>query len=178
MKNVEQKIGVGLLLVNYSEIKPEILTIIEHNTNYSTHKITGMRSFPMETLEPNENDQDAIRRLLEEEITTDLDISRLQLLSQVEIRPRVILRGYFLETAIKPTVNIGNFKHEVSSPKWLLIDEILHDPIGSLRFRPGVKEMLTCYQTYKTSQEVFCPKFIGYSNLFEYIPEHLYESKT
>lgn len=124
-----------------------VLTIEELQTKRSTNKIAGMRSIPMETVEPGESYEDALRRLLEEEVMIELGVnySTSRLLSTCELCvfqmiPNVWVHTFFLGTAGTHMTRVGSEAKEVANPKWEHVRDILDHDLGSRLYRGGNRE--------------------------------------
>ncbi|OGY10151.1 MAG: hypothetical protein A3A58_02500 [Candidatus Blackburnbacteria bacterium RIFCSPLOWO2_01_FULL_41_27] len=153
----ENVIGVGVLLVT-----PDFrfLTVQELKTKRSTGKIVGMRTAPMETVIDGESDDDAIKRLFQEEVVlneAELPLDKKVLLCKIQLTKGVWLHGYLLQIEQPVLAAIGTEKHEVSDPFWTSIEEVLQSNPDDRQFRPGVRELVLSYLTFLESPENFSP---------------------
>ena len=136
--------GVGILIVTSDG---KFLSIEEKTSNRKTGKKKGARSFPMETVQGGESYQQALKRLLQEEVVLDsVAINSLKKLCQVEIRNGVWLHSYLLHLPKSITIPVGS-STDVTDPVWVDIDQVLKNGQG-LTFRPGVRETLLEYKRY------------------------------
>lgn len=156
--NEKPKAGVGALIVIPD--RQQLLTIVEKDSNRPTNKLAGQIAIPMESMEPVDRDlRRAWRKLFKEEIKpVNFEPRRIDqilldkiFLGQFELVPQVIVnfRAFIVSPEVK--IVLGSATSEVTDLKWRRFDEVLDEPKGSLRFRPGVREAV----------EIFC---------FEYLP--------
>ncbi|TSC89431.1 MAG: Uncharacterized protein G01um10145_588 [Microgenomates group bacterium Gr01-1014_5] len=153
----ESVVGVGALLVT-PDLK--FLTVQELENKRSTGKIAGMRTAPMETVVDGESDDDALKRLFQEEVVLDeaeLPLDKKVLLCKIQLTKGVWLHGYLLQIERPVLAVIGTENHEVSDPLWTSIEEVLHSNPDNRQFRPGVRELVFSYLNFLKSPENFSP---------------------
>ncbi len=174
----EQVAGVGAFIVVPSIPELGFLTIEEQSSKRLTNKLKGMRSLPMETIEIGENHQQALERLFREEVRIPVishpdNLTRLKL-STCELTEGVILHAYLIELAptLHPFGEIGSHKDEVGNVDWTNTMDVLMAK-GSLRFRPGVFEVVSSYIGYRARPETFTP-FV-YTRLRDQVPMGIFD---
>lgn len=144
---IEYKKGVGALIVT-----PEgyFLSIEEGSTKRETAKIKGMRSLPMETVEPGETREQAlIRALTDEEVKVgiSLNLEARRLLCRIQLTPGVWLYAYLIEAPEQFPVQKGNAP-DALNPGWNHINQVLNSIPTDRNFRPGVREVIKSYLEY------------------------------
>ena len=150
LEKVIEREGVGALIVRNNSF----LTVEEQRYNRRTQKIPGMRSIIYETVDPGESVEQALRRSLGEEVNLNDFISSFSLtdvkLCEVQITPGIWLSAYLIQIDVPDDFVIkgSSEAEDVANPAWDLIYDLLNEPIGSLRFRPGNREILQSYMRY------------------------------
>lgn len=145
---IEEKRGVGIFLVTSDGY---FLTVEETRTNRHTAKVEGMRSIPMETLEPGETDEDALYRALgNEEVKSEAfrELKPRAKLCAVQIAPGVWLHAYLIIVPSIFQVEPGNAP-DVTGPGWNHINELLGSTPGNRKFRPGNREVIKSYLEFR-----------------------------
>ncbi len=148
--------GVGAMYITPDQL---ILCITELTSSERTVKETGMQSIPMESTEKDEVPELTLSRVNIEEVNfpPDAEISFIKKLCTVQINTNVWVLMYGFEVKRPYDVIIGTAENEVASPTWLPLREVMEAPIGSDRFRPGVREAGASYRFYKTNPGTFEP---------------------
>lgn len=179
MSEIEERTtGVGALIVVADTHRPDFLTIEETRTKRSSGKLKGMRSLPMETVEDGETHQQALARLLQEEVRLNTvclagELIRLKL-GRYELTPGVVLHAYVIEAPRDSGISVGSGV-DVQRPEWTSIEEVLATSRGSLRFRPGVKEIITTYLDYLQDKESFQQVIYSSDELANTVPNDVYD---
>lgn len=146
---IEKTAGVGAFMVCGNEF----LGIQEGRPKRKTGKLRGMWSLPMETVKDGEAHSDALIRLWQEEITPGPENNHIKLedkLCVVQFTPGVWLHSYVFESTSCFPAALGSSAGEILGVRWISLSEVLNDPIGSLRFRPGVYETVLSYSEYQS----------------------------
>lgn len=149
---IEQVAGVGALTI-YENC---FLGVQEGRPKRKTAKLSGMWSLPMETVEDGETHSDALIRLWQEEITPGAEAGKIELKNElciVQLTPGVWLHSYIFESTSCFPAALGSSRGEILGARWISISEVLNDPIGSLRFRPGVYETVLSYSQYRSKKD-------------------------
>lgn len=140
-KMINQHIrGVALIVKNSKE---EILILQEYETKPHIGKYCGMFSIPMETSKPNEPDQCAVSRLIEEELPgfnlgPYIEDTTQSHVGIYRIVPHVWVNLYSITTSNSYVPDFRNSKNEeVGNYQWLSPKEAL-----SLWLRRGAWEMI------------------------------------
>ncbi len=148
--------GVGaLIIVPQTET---FLTVRELTSSVRTIKEAGMRTHPMESLEPGETPQQGLKRLFVEEIKgipEELIVGAIDLCDVFIGDKRV--RNFLLAVDKPFNVQNGTMFEEVTSPQWLEIARVSEAPIGSNRFRPGVRETIDALTRFSRDQKGYRP---------------------
>src|SRR3989304_9003351 len=145
---VEVKAGVGALIVVPEDLNRGFLTVQELTSKRATSKLAGMKTLPMETVEPGETHEMALRRMLFESAGTgesggeevglsfvkDEDHLTKLKLARCELSPGVVLHAYLIETTPDVAIRSGSWTHEVREAEWTSLEDILLQPTGTLRF--------------------------------------------
>ncbi len=144
--------GVALVVAN---LKGEILILQEYETKPYFGKYRGMFSIPMETAKPNESDQSAVSRLIEEELPGfDLKPYIKNIIQShagvYQIVPCVWANLYSIMTANNYVSDFSNARDkEVGNHQWICPKNAL-----SLWLRQGAWEMIDDFMNNKKG--VFC----------------------
>jgi hypothetical protein len=175
LENSWGKQGVAALIVNPQS--NTVLTIEERNTKRATNKIAGMRSIPMETRESNEPLRVTRRRLFIEEVRIqDLDYIRpAKTIGVFELSPGTGVYFYAYEIAGNPQILNGEDLNDVQNIGWTQIEDLINEPVGNLRFRPGNREGLIKYLDYKINPRYFRPEIIRFNQLLDSIPSNVFD---
>lgn len=188
---IEVKAGVGAFIVVPENIERGFLTVQELTGKRLTSKLAGMRTLPMETVERGETHEMALRRMLFESADTgksgeeiglsfvkDKDHLTKQKLARCELSLGVVLHAYLIETTPDVVTRPGSWTHEVGEVEWTTLDDILLQPTGTLRFRPGVYETTLGYLQYLESLRegrCFSPSMYRYSELKNQVPSTVFD---
>lgn len=168
---LEEKVaGVGALVVCPDWLDRGFLTVKELRTKRSTNKLAGMRSIPMETVEEGETHNQALQRMLCEEITPSIYLgSNLDniLLCRSQLSPGIFLYSYLLEVPWPISFRLGTDTLDVTDPMWIPRTSVLYpDPVNSFAFRPGVYETLTSFSRRLDNPQKFeAATFVNLKNL-------------
>lgn len=140
---VETLAGVGALIITPDGY---FLSIEEGRTSRRTGKIKGVRSLPMETIEAGETHQQALERLLKEELSAEELNNHTDLikLCRVQLTPGVWLHAYLIPVNLRFQAQAGTHK-DASNPKWVHINELLGSNPKDRLFRPGTREVIESY---------------------------------
>lgn len=137
--------GVCALIVT-----PDGMFAAVQETKHSrvTNKVPGMISAPMETVKPGESYQQALERLLEEEVKViGLGKPEAQTeLCRVQLSPDVWVHAYLITVGERLPLRSGD-DGETINPQWMSIDEIIKADPNERRFRPGMREIVESYLT-------------------------------
>jgi len=87
----------------------------------------------------------------------------------------VVLHAYLFEVDCGSTIALGSYKHEVSAVGWTKIDDIISTPKGSLRFRPGVFEVISSYLNYLADPQNFHFQVFSYNDLRNSVPVKVFD---
>lgn len=181
-ENCERVVGVGLFVVSPSLHPRSYLTVEEFTTKKSTFKIAGMRSFPMETIEPGETQAQALIRLLREELVISPEVSIIDLatimLMQVEISTGIWVNDYLLDAPTESIFSIGSTRHEVGNISWTTFDQLNESFTTKYRYRPSNHEIIRAYQKYLSNPESFIPEKYRLYELFGYLPDEEFDRLT
>ncbi len=94
-----RKLGVGVIVINHDG---KFLAVQETHSRRDNRKMIGMWSHPMETLEENEEYEDALRRLLFEEEVENINVKETSLtstyLGRVQLSLGIWLHNFLLHT--------------------------------------------------------------------------------
>lgn len=164
-------IGVGAFIVNPDIPSKGFIALQELITKRSTNKLAGMFSYPVETIEPGEDHNQALLRLFKEEIHIQppLILPKIKL-GQFLLLPGVSLHTYLFEVKSDVTIAVGSTPQEVKNPRWMTFQEVLAAPLG--RFRAGVYETVTEYLTYLQDPDNF--HINTYVRLRDWISEEVF----
>lgn len=163
--------AVGALIV----CDDEFAAVTEKNTSRKSVKVAGQQTHPMETVEDfDQNDLATLTRACKEEVALDIQQKDVIFLNTIETRPGVELRNYLVIISSKDLVKRGSFIDEVSSVKWVPLQEVILSK-GSLRFRPGVHETVSDHFRLKSDPEVYQPGEYRYRELADQIPSKVYD---
>lgn len=176
----ERITGVGALIVVPEDPDRGFLTLKELISKRSTHKVAGMRTLPMETLELGETHANAWDRLTKEEIqlgnvTYDSTVVGDNILCLCELRPGAVLHVSILEVPADAAIIIGSESQEVSDLRWTRFDDVLNAPRGDLGLRPGTREVVQSYLAYKMKPGDYSPRVYRYHNLQDKIPHRIFD---
>lgn len=174
VKITENVIGVGALLVTQDF---RFLTVQELKTKRSTGKIAGMRTAPMETVIEGESDDEALKRLFQEEVILqeiEPPLDKKVLLCKIQLTNGVWLHGYLLQIEQLALAVTGTENQEVSHPLWTSISEVLHSDPDDRQFRPGVRELVLSYLNFLASPEKFSAHFFFRPQ--DKVPEEVFDS--
>lgn len=135
--------GVGLLIITPNGY---FLSIKEARTSRRTAKIKGMCSLPMETIESGETHDQALERLLKEEVSVKELSGRTDLtkLCRVQLTPGVWLHAYLIPVNLRFQAEAGTHE-DALNPKWAHINEVLNSNPNDRLFRPGTREVIESY---------------------------------
>lgn len=173
---IENISGVGVLIVGRNDLEKGFLTIKELNTSRKKNKLRGMVSLPMETKEIGESNDQTLERLFIEEVAIGVYMPEKRTkLCICELLPGVVLHAYLFEIDRRSSISLGSFMDEVSSLGWTNFGEIINASKGSLRFRPGVYEVVSSYFTFLKDREKFQPQIYRSNELMHQIPEEAFE---
>lgn len=149
--------GVGALIVS-----PEhrVLTVQELTDSLRTVKERGMRTHPMESSTQGEIPAETMGRLFTEEIVLPEGVSLEDrgLLCTVQINYGLWAEMFLYQSPVEFGASIGTAQHEVASPGWIPMQEVIESPIGNRRFRPGLRETVLAYQERLASNGSFKPR--------------------
>lgn len=147
-------VGVGAFIVNRDISHQGFIALQELITKRSTNRLAGMFSYPMETIEPGEDHDQALKRLFKEEIHIQppLILPKIKL-GQFSLLHGVSLHTYLFEIGSDVTIAVGSTPQEVKNPRWVTFQEVLTAPLG--RFRAGVYETVIEYLTYLQDPDNF-----------------------
>ncbi|MBU3957418.1 NUDIX hydrolase [Patescibacteria group bacterium] len=163
--------GVGALIISPESSYESFATITEGHTKRSTNKLRGMQSLPMETAEWGETYEQTLERLFEEEIRfLPLSLLLKTKLCTCELAPGVLVHLYLYEIPSHNSIFLGSHNQEVSNLEWVSFVDILNEPTGSLRFRPGAYECVVSCLDYLKDPENFQPPVISFHQLRHQIP--------
>lgn len=168
--------GVAALIVNPA--RNSFLTVEERETKRSTNKIAGMRTIPMETVNLGEDLESAFERLFHEEfqlINFDTRNATRRRLGVFELTLQATVYLDFFELGEEVTVILGSESHEVTNPAWIEFHEVMIEPIGSNRFRPGTRDGAETYIAYRTNPSRFIPRFCRSDELKDKIRPEIFE---
>lgn len=164
--------GVGAFIVNKANPDQGFITVQESITKRKTNKLAGMRSYPMETIEPGENHDQALQRLFQEEIFIEPTIYSPKIkLGQFTLLPGVSLHTYLFEIGSDITIAVGSAAKEVKDPRWTTFQEVLEAPFGT--FRAGVYETVVGYLAYLRDPVNF--QIGTYARLRDWIPDEIFD---
>lgn len=173
---VEQLSGVGALIVESGNQDRSFLVIQELRSNQRTNKLAGMLSLPMETMEEGENYVQSLRRLFKEEVVVDSYSEEKGIeLCICELLPGVVLHAFLFETTKEGLIQVGSFVDEVSNVDWIKLEEAMNTPENSLRFRPGVYEVVKSYFDLQNDPVKFRPPVFRAHELKHHIPVELFK---
>ncbi len=168
------KAGVGALVVIPERM--EFITITELDTNKPTNKLAGQISVPMESVELGDRGRrPAWRKLFKEEIQpVNFNPEKINqiFLGQFELVPQVMVhvRAFLISPEAK--IVLGSATSEVTDLRWRGLNEVLDEPKGSLRFRPGVREVVEtfCFR-YLSNPAQFQAVILRHNGLQDNIPQ-------
>lgn len=171
--------GVGALIVIPE--KQEFITIVELHTNRPTNKLAGQISIPMESVEFGDKGgrRPAWRKLFKEEIKpvnfNPKKIGQI-FLGQFELVPEVMVHFKAFIVSPEAKIILGSEVTEVTGLKWREFDEILSEPRGSLRFRPGVRDAVEtfCFE-YLPNPAQFRSRICRHDQLQDKIPRQAFD---
>lgn len=172
------KAGVGALIVIPE--KWQFLTLVELETNRPTNKLAGQRSIPMESVDyGNEDRRLAWKKLFKEEIKpVNFNPRKIDqmLLGQFELVPEIMVHMRAFLVFPTSEIGLGTHSSEVTDLKWLGFDEVLCEPRGSVRFRPGVRDVVEtfCFK-YLSNPDQFRPGICRYHELQNNIPQKVFD---
>lgn len=154
---VETLAGVGALIITPDGY---FLSIEEGRTSRKTGKIKGMRSLPMETIEAAETHDQALKRLLKEEVSLEElnDCTNLTKLCRVQLTPGIWLHAYLMPINYRLQAKDGTHK-DALNPKWVHVSEVLKSDPRDRLFRPGTREVVKSYLRFQrntNSQPELC----------------------
>lgn len=175
---VERVPGVGALIVVPEDPDRGFLTLRELRSKRSTHKVVGMLTLPMETVEPRENYAQAFERLTREEIQIEnfrYDPRAIVRLCLCELRPGVVLHASILAVSPDADIIIGSESQEVADLRWTSFEDILNAPKGDLGIRPGTREVVQSYLEYRVNPTIYQPRAYGYDELHDRIPDEVFD---
>ncbi len=137
--------GVCALIVTQGGL---FVAVQETRHSRITNKVPGMVSAPMETVKPGETHQQALKRLLEEEVKViGLENPQARVkLCQVQLSPGVWIHAYFLEVREQLPLESGN-DGDTINPQWMNMNKIMETDPNKGRFRPGMREIAQSYLT-------------------------------
>ena len=175
---VRPKGGVGALIVIHE--KQQFITIVELHTNRPTNKLAGQISIPMESVELGERGRrPAWRKLFKQEVkSVNFNLKKIGqiFLGQFELVPEVMvhIRAFIVSSEVK--IVLGSETAEVADLKWCRFDEVLSEPKGSLRFRPGVREVVETFRfKYLANPAQFRAGICRYQELQANIPQGAFD---
>ncbi|MBI2011211.1 NUDIX domain-containing protein [Candidatus Daviesbacteria bacterium] len=175
---LERVAGVGAFVVDPAR-PGQFAAVREREDKRATAKLRGMWAIPCETVEPGESHQSAAERIFREELQVkglkDPDDLASIRLGACELSPGIVLHAYLIETAPGARLSLGSHSHEVDSPRWARIDEVLNLPLGNLSFRPGVFEVVTGYLAFKSSNSHFIPGVYRHYEVRNQIPQEVFD---
>lgn len=169
---VEHVVGVSPFIITPDGF---FVTVEELRTKRLTGKTAGMRSAPMETVQPGETDQEALERLSGEEVTVP-ELSGVKpgpLLCRVQFRPGVWLHAYLFWGHKNFSIKLGSETDEVARPDWTRIEDVLTSKPSERRFRPGIREMVKSYIAYLEEGENFKPRV--FFSCEDTVPEEVFD---
>lgn len=167
-------VGVGALVVIPEYLEAGFVAVEEMQSKRETRKLEGMLSLPMETLEPGESDQQALLRLLTEEVRI-VSVKDSIYLGVYAFSENVMLNGYVVTTTPDAVISEGDDNQEVSLVGFIRFEEVLNSPKGSYRFRPGVKEVVSDYLQYLSNPNSFTPRRVLSHQLYEQVPDVIFD---
>jgi len=123
--------------------RDQIYTVVETNTRREYGKETGMRTIPMETLDPGEIPDQTLSRLFVEEVDEELTIVRREPFGLYGLNIAAA-RLFLVHVERNGGLTNGNNHHsngyEVRDPMWMKPEDLLQE-----RVRMGVHEMIEDY---------------------------------
>lgn len=174
---VERLSGVGALIVESGNQIRSFLVIQELRSNQRTNKLAGMLSLPMETMEEGENYVQSLRRLFKEEVVIgSCNEEEGRELCICELLPGVVLHAFLFESTKEDLIQPGSFIDEVSNVDWIRLEEVMNTSENSLRFRPGVYEVVKSYFDLQNDPAKFKPPVFRAHELKHHIPSELFEA--
>lgn len=158
----ENLAGAGAFIVSS---RGTVLTVEELTTSARTGKERGMRTHPMESLEPGETIGNCLERIFSEEVrlSPDQEIVDVGPLCDVQITPDIRVRMFLFQSPEEWPVQIGTAKTEVADCRWVPIEDVLYADIGSNRFRVGVRETAKGFNLYTVQNNDFQPVYFPFS---------------
>lgn len=165
--------GVAAFIV--LPIHHKVVTIEELHTKRSTNKIAGMRSIPMETIEPGETHEEALIRLLKEEVRAEPLCNMHNLirtkLTAFQMIPDVWVHTYYLEASYHTQISLGSEAKEVANLKWENIRDLVTHDIGSRQYRGGNRE--SAWSFYRWWRSYSIPDI--YPEITDRIPNRVFD---
>lgn len=134
--------GVALIIEHPSS--GHILTLREMEDKPWLGKLAGMRSIPMETLRDSESHDEAIQRLIHEELSDLPVLPDIMRIGAYLIVPRIWVTLYTARSASTDLTEVAK-THEVDSHAWVSPEQAL-----GLWLRRGAQEMIQDYLDRKT----------------------------
>ncbi len=175
----ENVAGVGALVVVRGDLDRGFLSLRELRSKRSTNKVLGMRTLPMETVEPGEVRLQAWERLVKEEFhVTNFQYDPQEVVQNVlcrcELRPGVMLYASVLQIDPQAEIVAGSESQEVADLRWTQFDDVLSAPQGDLGIRPGMREVIRSYMEYQRDPLEYSPRTYRYSELHDQIPDQIF----
>lgn len=190
-----KKLGVGAIVINQ---EGKFLAVQETHSRRDNRKMIGMWSHPMETLEKDEEYEDALRRLLFGEEVENINVRETSLasiyLGRVQLSLGIWLHNFLLHTddnevrmgkaadvsqlawfdpkeAYEAPVILLSKEEKSELPQFLNpvvriwveryltgLDSTQRVSLGSLKWRPGVRESIHSYLEYLKDPDRYIPK--------------------
>lgn len=170
---IEITSGVGAFIVTPDGY---FLTIEEGETKRQTGKIKGMRSLPMETVEPGETFQEALVRAINDEEVQAPELNNFvteQKLCQIQNTPGVWLHVYLIRVPTPFALQEGNAP-DALHPKWMHIHEVLSSKTEERAFRPGTREVIVSYIDLITNGSTHSPQI--YFRCQDEVPQKIFDA--